>query len=262
MKSATKPRRAAKARGASSKSTEVARFQWQKLLPFCFALIGSAMLVVVYQASLIFLNKPVARVLASGEFRYVDKQVVINEVQPFLAEGFIRLDLEGIRNQLLIQPWVFDVKVTRVWPDQIDIKVIEQTAIAKWGDNGFLNHRGEIFFPTKRKNGYTDFNDLPRLHGPESRALDVVSYFRQLSEALKRHDLALNALTLNKRGGWAAQINNEVSVVLGDGEIMEKMKRFIDVYSETLTDHFDRVASIDMRYSNGFALAWRQPVVN
>lgn len=244
-----------KARGASSRQPKPSRaVDWKKFNKIVSALFVVAVLIGVYQGTVLLLSQPVTRVVVNGEFIYVDKRDVEAEIKPFLGSGFITLDLDGIRENLELQPWVLDVTVARHWPGEIVITVIEQTPIARWGETGFLNFRGELFQSSKK----VELPEgLPRLHGPENSSDQVISYFSQLNQALVERDLELVALVLDDRGNWSARLTGDINITLGRGEVMEKMRRLLVVYEQGLSENFDNIANIDMRYSNGFAVEWR-----
>ncbi|WP_101760173.1 cell division protein FtsQ/DivIB [Oceanicoccus sp. KOV_DT_Chl] len=165
-----------KVRGASSKQSKPSRtFNGRQFLPVLWLSVVIALSVVVVQVVAGKLDQPVSRVVINGDFVNVERQQLVAAVEVFLGSGFLLLDLDGIRLQLNQQPWVFDVMVERHWPDEIAITVIEQKAIAHWGDHAYLNHRGEVFSPDKRAaNG----SGLPELLGPKDSEQQVMNHFR------------------------------------------------------------------------------------
>jgi cell division protein FtsQ len=38
------------------------------------------------------------------------------------------------------------------------------------------------------------------------------------------------------------------------------MRRFIAIYDKTLKDQITTIARIDLRYANGLAVGWREPI--
>lgn len=247
-----------KSRGASSSQPKPLRsFNWRGLrivvAVFCAVLVAAG----AYQATDAILSQPVTRVVVNGDFLHVNKQDIAREVEPFLAVGFVLLDLDGVRQQLLQRPWVFDVTVSRRWPDEIVIKVEEQKAIARWGDDAFLNFRGELFRPWPTTRGDENLKKLPFLDGPDNSAEKVMHHFSELNEVLGEYQMQLASLVLNSRNNWVAQLQNDIAIVLGDGEVMEKMRRLLFAYEQGLAANFEQIKRIDMRYSNGFAVAWR-----
>lgn len=203
---------------------------------------------------------PVSRVVVNGEFRQVDRQLIVSEVEPFLKAGFLRLDLDGIRQQLRSEPWIFDVTVLRRWPNEIVIAVEEQSVIARWGEDGFLNHRGELFQPRDVDTEGLNIAGLPLLKGPKGSSTEVMSHFRELSDTLSQHGLTIRELGLNEHGSWYATLDNDIDMFLGSGEIMQKVRRFLVAYQSVLASDFYKAKSVDMRYNGGFAVAWRNPV--
>ena len=53
-------------------------------------------------------------------------------------------------------------------------------------------------------------------------------------------------------------LSNGLRLVVGRDQIMKKMQRFLAVYRSDLQEKVDSVASIDLRYSNGVAVEWRE----
>ena len=51
-----------------------------------------------------------------------------------------------------------------------------------------------------------------------------------------------------------------IELLLGRDHLVEKMRRFIAIYDKTLKDQITTIARIDLRYSNGLAVGWREPI--
>jgi len=244
-------------RGASSKVVKPSKpFNWQPVRRGSMVLVVGLLASVIFHAVSLLLSQPVTRIAVNGEFNHVDKKAVIERVRPFLKDGFVMLDLQGIREQLIQQPWVFDVSLARHWPDEIEITVEEQTTIARWGNTGFLNHQGELFKPLSV--GGVD-EKLPLLFGPDEETARVMERFSELSALLAEHQLSLKKLQLNERNTWRASLESGVEIVIGSSAVIEKTRRFLLAYQQGLSVNFSQIESIDMRYDNGFSVAWLAP---
>ena len=228
---------------------------WQRLLPLMWGLIAAAVLTGLFKGGEVLLNQSVEKVAVTGGLKHVKKAVVVEAVTPFLTAGFIRLDMDGIRTELEKMPWVYEVRLQRAWPNNISINIVEQQAIAQWGNNGFLNHRGELFKPQ----AVTEIQGLPLLAGPDSSSKQVMNYYRSIAELLGRQGLALTGLSVDQRGAWQAELNGVVILKMGKEQVLEKVKRFARVYKQALPKDLVAVKTIDMRYSNGLAVGWHQP---
>ncbi|WP_019531251.1 cell division protein FtsQ/DivIB [Dasania marina] len=246
-----------KQRGAVSKGPpkpSKASFPWRRLQS---ALFVAALLLLVgglYQGGMHIINQPIDKVAVSGELRYVNKEKVIAEVRPFLQQGFVRIDMAAIRKQLQKLPWVYEVRVQRLWPNEVAINIVEQQTIAQWGERGFLNHRGELFKPKPM----VKVPGLPLLAGPDESSKTVMANYRAVGELLRHQGLELERFQLNTRGGWQATLRGGVTLSIGRDQLMEKMQRFAYVYQKTLASNLASIKSIDMRYSNGLAVSWRE----
>ena len=257
MKTLLLLKRQRKRSGASSLRPQVRPSRIKIKLPSLYplVLIGIAgfFTAIFYLSVNWFAGLSVDRVAISGEFRQVEKQALAAIVEPYLQEGFAFVDLDEIQLQLESLPWIYQVSLRRQWPGQLAIHVTEQTPIARWDKEGFINHRGEFFAATER----VSIDGLPLLQGPVDKASDMMADYRDLGELLRQQGLVLSRLSMDERGNWSAVLQNGVTIVLGSDQVMEKVQRFVFAYQRALSEKFDQVERIDMRYSNGLAVAWR-----
>lgn len=244
-------------RGAvSKKPTKPSRqgIAWRRLLPAVGVVAVMVVCAGVYQVLMSALSHPVDRVAITGSLQHVKKQALVEQLKPMLKDGFILLDLTAIREELEQHAWIDEVRIERRWPNEVLIDIREQQPIARWGEKGFLNHRGQLFEPPVQP----EVTGLALLDGPQGQSEQVMNNFRGLADMLRQKNLQLLSLRLDKRGNWVALMNDNVQITLGHDQIMEKMRRFMRTYEDVLAAEFERVESIDMRYSNGLAVAWKQ----
>jgi cell division protein FtsQ len=196
---------------------------------------------------------PVSRVLFTGDLRHVDRDELVARVQPLLVgEGFMTADLDAIRTTLKQLPWVAEVSVQRRWPSQLVVAVAEQEPIARWGEDGLLNRHGQVFRPQP----LGEVSELPVLFGPDELAADVVARYAELSQLLAEQGLKLASLGTDRRGSWRAELQGGITLRLGTGDALAKLRRFVRVYRSGLEQQFAQVAYVDLRYSNGLAVGW------
>ncbi|MOA61078.1 Cell division protein FtsQ [compost metagenome] len=48
--------------------------------------------------------------------------------------------------------------------------------------------------------------------------------------------------------------------MLGRDHAVEQIRRFVTIYEKALKEQISKIARIDMRYPNGLAVAWRDPM--
>ena len=136
---------------------------------------AGVVLAAAAQAYVTVLEIPVQRVGVTGELEHTQAELVQEMVQPSLAGGFLKADLQHMREQLEGLPWIYRATVRRKWPNALEIHVVEQLPIARWGQDGFLNHEGEIFRSGKSGAG----ESLPLLQGPEGTAKALMANYQR-----------------------------------------------------------------------------------
>ena len=72
--------------------------------------------------------------------------------------------------------------------------------------------------------------------------------------------MRIAALRLDERGAWEMDLDSGVTVRLGRREVEERIDRFIRTASQVIAHRLSEITYVDMRYSNGFAIGWRNPV--
>jgi len=218
-----------------------------------FALVFIALLAglgyfLVHPATL-----PVRQVRIEGEFRYLSPAILQALVRDRVRGGFFNVNVNALRDAILAEPWVREVSVHRLWPDGLQVFVQEQAAIAKWKNAGLLNRQGGFFAPDKT----TYPPDLPLLEGPPGTQALVMGRYLQLETMLRPFDLAVVRLTLDDRRAWDFELDNGLGVVLGRRDFDGKADRFIRQVLVNAGRGAGEMKRIDMRYTNGFAVEWR-----
>jgi cell division protein FtsQ len=69
--------------------------------------------------------------------------------------------------------------------------------------------------------------------------------------------MRIAALRLDERGAWEMDLDSGVTVRLGRRDVDERLDRFIRTASQVIAHRLNDITYVDMRYSNGFAIGWR-----
>ncbi len=194
---------------------------------------------------------PVRTIGVDGDFRHLDRTELQRVLAAAVEGGFFGVDLERVRAAALELPWVAGVEVARVWPDRLEVKVEEQLPVARFNDDALVNRRGEVFRP--RDGGRPT---LPlRFRGPEGKAAQMLAFYRRVAPAFRARGLRIREVRLDRRGEWRLQLADGPLVVVGrEGEDF-RVSRLLRVYP-VLAAAGRPVRRIDLRYDQGFAVAW------
>lgn len=200
-------------------------------------------------------NLPLRTVRVQGELNHVSAEAIWQQVAPLAAEGFVHVDIERVRQMLEQQPWVRSAQVRRMWPDALLVNLREQQVLARWGESGLLNPEGKVFYPSERIAGA-----LPVLRGPEGTSVMVTAQFIELQRLLWALQLDIAEVTMDERRAWRLQLANGLQLVLGRSEHPQRMQRFVRAWPQVLAPRSATLERIDLRYTNGFAVSFRQTV--
>ena len=176
-------------------------------------------------------------------------------IQRHIAGGFFRVQMSKLEQDLSALPWVYQATVQRLWPSTLKVKVVEQSPIARWGDSGLMNTYGEIFYPRSTES----YMSLPMLYGEDGRAKYLAAIFEISLKQLQPLGLTLRGLFENERQSKHLVLSNGLVLAIGDGDVSEKISRFITAYEQYLSPYLSEVEKLDLRYTNGLAVEWNNP---
>lgn len=200
------------------------------------------------------LDNPIDTVTVQGRFQRVSPMELEQAVRERINDaGLVSVDLAGLQGSLEQLPWVDTVSVARVWPRGLRVRVVEQVAAARWGSNGLLNARGELFLSESRFIP----PELPRLSGPKGSEGMVAQRYLAIQGRLVEGGVRIAALRLDARGAWEIDLDNGVRVRLGRRQVDERLERFVAAALRLVVQRSAEMSYVDMRYTNGFAVGWR-----
>jgi cell division protein FtsQ len=199
------------------------------------------------------LDRPVRVVSIDGSFQRVSPGQIETAVAPFAREGFMSANLGDIERAVEALPWVDHARIARHWPNSLHVTVTEQTPAARWGEAGLLNTRGELFV---REATHVPA-ELPRLSGPDGSEPQVAQRYLAVQGRMLEIGMRIAALRLDERGAWEMDLDSGVTVRLGRRDVEERIDRFIKTTSQVIAHRLTEITYVDMRYSNGFAIGWR-----
>lgn len=200
------------------------------------------------------LDQSIDRVLVQGRFQRVSPMDVEQAVRDRIHDaGLVTVDLANLQHAIEALPWVDTATVARAWPRGLEVRIVEQVAAARWGSNGLLNARGELFLSESRFIP----PELPRLSGPRGSEGQVAQRYLAIQGRLVEGGARITAVRLDARGAWEIDLDNGVRIRLGRRQVDERFDRFVAAALRLVVQRSAEIAYVDMRYTNGFAVGWR-----
>ena len=198
---------------------------------------------------------PVRSVQISGEFARVTKADIERAVAPLLVSGLFRIDVAGLRSAALAVPGVREATVRRVWPDRVEIFVIERVALARWAGGGLIEVDGTHFTPS---DGGGPAEALPLLTGPEGLHRRVLDLHVALERELAPLGMTPVATELTARGVLYATLDGGPRLVMRPEAVGSSAGDYARVLAKVMAGRLDEVERVDFRYPTGFAVRMRQ----
>ena len=225
-------------------------FKGVKILPI--VIIGIAM---IWSAKYLFVkfDIPINNISVFGAFSNIEKKEVKELIITTVSDSkILSSDLMKITSLLESHPWIERAFVRRKWPSGIEVKVIEEVPLARWGDRNFLNDRGEILDLNNR-----NLSSLPVLTGVENSERLIMNTYQEISLLLRPAGLKIIELSYNNQGIWKLTLSNGLEILIGRDQIIEKIRRFLIIWMATLKSSSTDMDGVDIRYDNGIAVRWK-----
>ncbi|PID34262.1 MAG: cell division protein FtsQ [Thiotrichales bacterium] len=189
-----------------------------------------------------------------GDLNYLTQDDLDALIRPYTATNLYLLDADALERALEAQPWIRSVSLNKVWPEQLVINLEEQFPVAFWGQKHLLNEFGEVFegeLPAKAE-------IFPTIFSPTGNGREMAERYVKLKKMLDGLGLEIVELTEDESGSWRLKFRQGQEIILGRKEQEKRVQRFRVGYTQELQAKFEDVRRVDLRYTNGFAVEWKQ----
>lgn len=222
------------------------------------AFLSGLLLVAVMAWLLDWLRDPqtltIEVVEMEGEFREVRGRDIRRVMVQRGPMGFFSVDMAGMQRAVEGLPWVASASVRRIWPDRLGVSVEEHEPLARWGEDGVVSTEGVLFRPDEA----TLPEGGPHFHGPDELAAELVERYGTMSRIVAALDRDIATIRVDERRSWQLTLDNGIEVVLGRDRGRARLERLVANWNRRLAPHEEAIRRIDLRYTNGFAVRWRE----
>ncbi|MET0051469.1 MAG: cell division protein FtsQ/DivIB [Candidatus Thiodiazotropha sp.] len=195
----------------------------------------------------------VRRVQVDGEMHYLQRTNLEQVVAQAVNGNFFTLDLLHMRKRIERLPWVASVSVRRVWPDTLRVRVTERVPLAYWGKDAMVSRQGVVFRPQQLPR----LDGLATLEGEAQHAKAITQDYQRMDTLLQTVGMHVSRLRVDARQAWRIETDNGLKVQLGRRDVLPRLTRFVQLYPSLMSQETERRPdTVDLRYSNGFAVHW------
>ena len=212
-------------------------------------LYAVASVMVLYGVGFLVINLPafpLREIRVNGELAHLTREQIQLVISRELKGNFFTLDLHRARVAFEKLPWVRSVSVRRTWPDRLDVTLEEHVTLARWGTLALVNTYGELFQAAAP-------GEYPVFIGPADSVKEVTEHYHLFNKALQPARLKPAQVMLTPRRAWQVKTESGLVIELGRDHARERLDRFVAVYDRSVGKNPAWVASVDLRYVNGFA---------
>jgi cell division protein FtsQ len=181
------------------------------------------------------------------------RQELLNKLEAQKQQSLWKVDLDLWKKELLNQPWIQEVELRKVWPDQLRVRLrtkeIEAILLLRNGDFVPLTSEGAMLNPASVKT----IPDVPLLVGRSleanqnlrTRALDLLKNLPDQSPFSKQ---SISEISFDEKDGfWVQLIEQGTRVRLGKDQLDRKSQRVNQVLSYLQTNTLQaRVIDADL----------------
>ncbi|MCK3654661.1 cell division protein FtsQ [Pasteurellaceae bacterium Macca] len=171
-----------------------------------------------------------------------------------VLQGYFSQDVDEIKGKFLELPWIKEVIVRKIYPDKLNLTLIEHRPMARWNNSKYVSDQGVVF---ELPEGRLDNVDLPILYGPDSEGKTVLNAWTKIKQDLQARHLGLYSVAMDIRGSWSIRLDNGVELRLGRGDWLPKIDRFVAIFPEIDVPKGKRLAYVDLRYEHGASVGFR-----
>lgn len=150
--------------------------------------------------------------------------------------------------------------ISRDWHHGIMVEVVPRKPIANFGSQELLDANGVVFRPAN-KNDVMNPN-LITLHGSASQVDDIMRQMSYINERFFPLGLIVDDLILTPRNTWVIRFHNGLRVVVDSEHTEQKLYQLSVVLKTQFAEQINDMQSVDLRYKNGFSIAWKTGAKN
>ena len=222
---------------------------------FFMVLVLGLLVLILVMGGKALRDAPPAAIYVSNKgltaTQYESLQQVMDQQK---VSSFFTSDLQALRDIGTSLAWVDQVSVSRDWQRGIVVTALPKHAVANFGTERLVDAKGVVFIPA-------DSNDLTQesfatLQGEITQAPVIMQQMQQVNDWYAPLGMQVEDIILSPRMTWLIRFDNGLRVIVDNENTAQKLLNLSQLLGNQLSNRREDIQSIDLRYKNGFTIAW------
>jgi len=210
---------------------------------YIFLFIFGILIFITYKSQ--FLFYPIDEIVITSKNKEYNQKKINSYIDSLYGKNLLTIDIDEIQKNIISDSWIRDAEIAKSFPSKLTINIIQHIPIAVYNSKIITSNGILIKSIVLQEN-------LPKI---DDYSNDIESANHILSTSLKnlnKINLRVNKIVIYHS---LIQIYASNILLISDKEKFEKnLKRLISSFKEINEIYGKKIISIDMRYSNGFAI--------
>ena len=214
------------------------------MIRYILYIIVVGILIVTYKSGIISFPVQEISIITS------DKKYNANKLNKYLdslyGKDLLLISIDTIQKNIISDDWISDAEVIKSFPSEITIRIIQHEPMALYNDQ-IISKAGILV-----NSSTISSKNLPIIIDKDKELMLAYDIYSLSLINLKKIDLVIKKIEIHHS---LIKIYTTSTVLISDRTNFEKnLLRLVSLFEDLNNAYGKNITSIDMRYSNGFAI--------
>ena len=182
--------------------------------------------------------------IISSDKKYNEKNLS-KYIDSIYGNDLLLTNIDMIQKNIISDEWISDVEVIKSFPSKLSIRIIEHQPLAIY-NNQIMSKSGILIRSS------SNLGNLPVVVDKQKRPTVAYDILSSSLDGLKKINLVVKKIEIYHS---LIKIYTSSMVLISDKTNFKKnIQRLVPLFSDLKNTYDKKITSIDMRYSNGFAI--------
>ena len=182
--------------------------------------------------------------IISSDKKYNEKKLT-KYIDSIYGNDLLLSNIDMIQKNIISDEWISDVEVIKSFPSKLSIRIIEHQPLAIY-NNQIMSKSGILIRSS------SNLGNLPVVVDKQKRPTVAYDILSSSLDGLKKINLVVKKIEIYHS---LIKIYTSSMVLISDKTNFKKnIQRLVPSFSDLKNTYGKKITSIDMRYSNGFAI--------